>query len=369
MAEKPTPNIMRLANDFYQKALAALERNNLDYAIEMFIQCLNVEPNFTQARQYLRATQMKKTESAGGLKRMFTAAKLTPLLTKAKVSVQKNPTEAMTLAEQALTEDPKNGQALLLLAEAAEIAKHFETVVQIHLMGTVYCTRAAWPALRAGNYGRVVLTSSTSGTFGNFGQANYGAAKAAVCGLANALRFEGAKYNILTNVISPAALTRMTEGLMNPAVAPYMKPELVSPAVAWLCSEECNVSGQIILAQAGGAEPGGDSASPLGEEESAEQRQQAPGVACVQRRGELNDPQNDLGRQGPFDHTSAPLLRRRVVQSHRGGGATFRLQDSPVCRVTIRFSRESAGGHDSDIRLSCPRCGSAAARAGTPSGS
>ena len=130
MAEKTTDNISRLANDFYQKALAALERNNLDYAIEMFIQSLGVEPNFTKARQYLRATQMKKTESAGGFKRMFTAAKLTPLLTKARVSVQKNPNEAMMLAEQALTEDPKNSQALQVLAEAAEVAKLPETVVQ-----------------------------------------------------------------------------------------------------------------------------------------------------------------------------------------------------------------------------------------------
>ena len=130
MAAKTTDDISPRANDFYQKALAALERNNLDYAIEMFIQTLNVEPNFTQARQYLRATQMKKTESAGGFKRMFTAAKLTPLLTKAKMALQKNPAEAMTIAEQALTEDPKNGQALALLAEAAEVAKFPETVVQ-----------------------------------------------------------------------------------------------------------------------------------------------------------------------------------------------------------------------------------------------
>ena len=119
MAEKNSGNINRLANDFYQKALAAAERKNLDYAIEMFIQTLNIEPNFTKAREYLRAIQMKKTESAGGLKRMFTGAKLTPLLTKAKMSVQKNPSEAMTLAEQALTEDPKNSQALWILAEAA----------------------------------------------------------------------------------------------------------------------------------------------------------------------------------------------------------------------------------------------------------
>ena len=130
MAEKNSSNINPTAKGFFDKALQALDRNNLDYAIEMFIQCLNIEPNFTQARQYLRATQMKKTESAGGFKRMFTAAKLTPLLTKARVSLQKNPTEAMTLAEQALTEDPKNGQALVILAEAAEVAKFPETVVQ-----------------------------------------------------------------------------------------------------------------------------------------------------------------------------------------------------------------------------------------------
>ena len=130
MAEKNPNNVHPTAKGFYDKALAALERNNLDYAIEMFVQCLGIEPNFTQARQYLRATQMKKTESAGGLKRMLTAGKLMPFLTKAKVSLQKNPAEAMTLAERALTEDPKNGQALSLLAEAAEAANLPETVVQ-----------------------------------------------------------------------------------------------------------------------------------------------------------------------------------------------------------------------------------------------
>src|SRR6266404_7804671 len=130
MAEKTSSNINSRANDFYQKALAALERNNLDYAIEMFIQTLNIEPDFTKARRNLRATQMKKNESAGGFKRMLVATKLQPLLTKARVAVQKNPSEAMTLAEQALTEDPKNGQALMILAEAAEVAKLPDTVVQ-----------------------------------------------------------------------------------------------------------------------------------------------------------------------------------------------------------------------------------------------
>ncbi len=128
----------------------------------------------------------------------------------------------------------------------------FETVVAVHLMGTVYCTRAAWPVMRAQKYGRIVVTTSGSGTVGNFGQSNYGAAKTGVVGLVNCLRQEGAKYNILTNAISPSAHTRMTEGLLPPDMVPHMKPELVSPAVAWLASEDCTVSGQIIAATAGG---------------------------------------------------------------------------------------------------------------------
>ena len=127
----------------------------------------------------------------------------------------------------------------------------FEFVVQVHLMGTVYCTMAAWPIMREAKYGRIVVTTSGSGTVGNFGQANYGAAKMAVNGLINCLRFEGAKYNILCNAISPSAKTRMTEGLIPEAVLDFMKPELVSPAVAWMSSEQCNVSGEIFGANAG----------------------------------------------------------------------------------------------------------------------
>ena len=125
-------------------------------------------------------------------------------------------------------------------------------VVDVHLMGTIYCTKAAWPVMRGQKYGRIVVTTSGSGTVGNFGQSNYGAAKTGVVGLINCLRFEGAKYNILTNAISPSAATRMTEGLLPPDMIPWMKPELVSPAVAFLASEACDVSGQIIAATAGG---------------------------------------------------------------------------------------------------------------------
>jgi NAD(P)-dependent dehydrogenase (short-subunit alcohol dehydrogenase family) len=128
----------------------------------------------------------------------------------------------------------------------------YEFVNQVHHFGTVYCTKAAWPIMRKQQYGRIVVTTSGSGTVGNFGQANYGAAKMAVNGFINVLRFEGAKYNIRINAISPSALTRMTESLLPPDIAPYMKPELVSPAVAWLCAEECDQNGEIIAATAGG---------------------------------------------------------------------------------------------------------------------
>jgi tetratricopeptide (TPR) repeat protein len=130
MAEKTLDTIDRTARDFYQKAMGALDRNNLDYAIEMFMQTLNVEPNFLKARQFLRAAQMKRNESAGGFKRMLTAARTAPLLTKAKMAAGKNPTEAMSLAEQVLTEDSKSGPALIVLAEAAESAGFPETAVQ-----------------------------------------------------------------------------------------------------------------------------------------------------------------------------------------------------------------------------------------------
>ena len=127
----------------------------------------------------------------------------------------------------------------------------FELVMQVHFMGTMYCTKAAWPIMMEKKYGRIVLTSSSSGLLGNFGQSNYGAAKTAMVGMMNCLQFEGEKSNIKINVMSPAADTRMTGNLMDPQVIKYMKPEHVSTAVAWMCSENCKVSGQIIGAAGG----------------------------------------------------------------------------------------------------------------------
>ena len=119
------------------------------------------------------------------------------------------------------------------------------------LDGSAYVTKAAWPVMQQQQYGRIVMTSSNSGLYGNFGQSNYAGAKMAVVGLMNALKQEGAKYGILVNTIAPVAATRMTEALLSPKLLPHLKPEYVSQAVAYLCSEACNATGDIISAGAG----------------------------------------------------------------------------------------------------------------------
>jgi NAD(P)-dependent dehydrogenase (short-subunit alcohol dehydrogenase family) len=127
----------------------------------------------------------------------------------------------------------------------------FDFVVKVHFLGTAYVTHAAWPILRAKAYGRVVVTSSNSGIYGNFGQSNYGGAKLAVVGFMNALRLEGQKYNIFINALAPIAGTRMTESLMTQEVLAKLDPAFVSPMVAYLCSEQCQRTGEIWSAGAG----------------------------------------------------------------------------------------------------------------------
>jgi NAD(P)-dependent dehydrogenase (short-subunit alcohol dehydrogenase family) len=114
----------------------------------------------------------------------------------------------------------------------------FEFVLRVHLIGSANCTKAVWAGMRERNYGRIVLTSSASGIYGNFGQANYGAAKAAMIGLMNVLHLEGAKNDIRVNVLAPTARTGMTEGLLSPVAAELMSPESVTPGVLFLVSED-----------------------------------------------------------------------------------------------------------------------------------
>jgi NAD(P)-dependent dehydrogenase (short-subunit alcohol dehydrogenase family) len=126
----------------------------------------------------------------------------------------------------------------------------FEKVVGVHLMGAAICTKAVWAHMRERGYGRIVFTSSASGIYGNFGQANYGAAKAAMIGLMNVLHLEGAKYDIRVNVLAPTAATAMTEGLLPPEVAALLTPESVTPAVLFLVGE--NAPSRTIMGAGGG---------------------------------------------------------------------------------------------------------------------
>jgi NAD(P)-dependent dehydrogenase (short-subunit alcohol dehydrogenase family) len=131
----------------------------------------------------------------------------------------------------------------------------FDEVLAVHLRGSFLTTRAAFAHMRQQGYGRIVNTTSPAGLFGNFGQANYSSAKAGLIGLTRTTATEGARYNVLANLISPGAMTRMTEGLVGQlfgdAGAEMLDPARVSPVVAWLVSEACDLTGEILGAVGG----------------------------------------------------------------------------------------------------------------------
>ena len=127
----------------------------------------------------------------------------------------------------------------------------WEKIFAVHVLGTYKVTHAAWPLLREQQFGRVVMTSSASGIYGNFGQANYGAAKMSVVGLASTLAHEGNNKNIHVNTIAPVAGSRLTETVMPQEMVDALKPEYVSPLVAWLCHDDCEETGGLFEVGAG----------------------------------------------------------------------------------------------------------------------
>jgi NAD(P)-dependent dehydrogenase (short-subunit alcohol dehydrogenase family) len=129
----------------------------------------------------------------------------------------------------------------------------FRLVLDVHLMGAVHCTKAVWPHMVEQKYGRILMTTSSTGLYGNFGQSNYGAAKLALVGFMQTLALEGAKYNIRVNSLAPTAATRMTEGLMPEAVLAALDPKAVVPAMLVLVSEDAPTR-TILCAGAGNVE-------------------------------------------------------------------------------------------------------------------
>ena len=129
--------------------------------------------------------------------------------------------------------------------------ENWDAVLKVHLYGGYNVIRAAWPHFREQSFGRIVVATSTSGLFGNFGQANYGAAKLGLVGLINTLAQEGAKYNIKANAIAPIAATRMTEDILPPEVLKRLTPEYVAPVVGYLCTEEVSDTASVFIVGGG----------------------------------------------------------------------------------------------------------------------
>jgi NAD(P)-dependent dehydrogenase (short-subunit alcohol dehydrogenase family) len=174
----------------------------------------------------------------------------------------------------------------------------FEFVIRVHLIGSANCAKAVWAGMRERNYGRIVLTSSASGIYGNFGQANYGAAKAGMIGLMNVLHLEGAKNDIRVNVFAPTARTGMTEGLLPPVAGELMTPESVTPGVLFLVSE--NAPSRVIL----GAGAGVFAATHIGETPGVylDESERTPETIAA-RFAEISDPATAAPLRDAFGQT------------------------------------------------------------------
>lgn len=180
----------------------------------------------------------------------------------------------------------------------------FRAVMDVHVMGAVHCTKAVWETMRTQNYGRILFTTSSSGIYGNFGQSNYAAAKAALIGLMNTLHLEGAKYNIRLNALAPVAATRMTQELMPKEALGLLKPEAVTPGVLFLTSE--NAPSRVILA----AGAGGFAVTHIIESEGL----QLPGdpvapEAIAAAFADISDAGNGKALQGAFEQTAKFVTR------------------------------------------------------------
>ena len=180
----------------------------------------------------------------------------------------------------------------------------FRAVLDVHLMGSVHCTKAVWEIMRAQNFGRIVFTTSSSGLYGNFGQSNYGAAKSAMVGLMNVLHLEGQKTDIRVNLLSPTAATRMTESLLPPAVLEVMTPDSITPGVLYLVSKDA--PSRVILC----AGAGGFARTVITETDGIylDEAERTPETIAA-RFAEIADPATAVDLKGAFDQTQKFVMK------------------------------------------------------------
>jgi NAD(P)-dependent dehydrogenase (short-subunit alcohol dehydrogenase family) len=187
----------------------------------------------------------------------------------------------------------------------------FRLVLDVHLMGAVHCTKAVWPIMTGQKYGRIVMTTSSTGLYGNFGQSNYGAAKLALVGLMQTLALEGTKHDIRVNCLAPTAATRMTEGLMPEAVLQALQPQAVVPAMLVLASTEAPTR-TILCAGAGSFEAAHITMTQgawIGVDEQADVRLAAQLAAVTDRTGETVPPDGSAQGTHEVARASAHLAK------------------------------------------------------------
>jgi 3-hydroxy-3-methylglutaryl CoA synthase/NAD(P)-dependent dehydrogenase (short-subunit alcohol dehydrogenase family)/putative sterol carrier protein len=231
----------------------------------------------------------------------------------------------------------------------------WDDVLAVHLQGTYNVTQPAFRAMKEQGYGRIVMTTSAAGLYGNFGQTNYGAAKMGVVGLMNTLKLEGEKYNIKVNTVAPLAVTRLTEDVMPPELIERLKPELVAPLVLYLCSDQCPVTGRIYNAGAGmfnrafiysgpGVWLGDDTHFPTPEAVSAQWKK----LISAEKAKEYPDANTALISMMTAEETEAEEVSK---------GKSELDVESIFDRMSERFQKEAAAGVDVIFQFSISGAG------------